>query len=675
MALRRLGFSISPALNCGCANVNGLLTNDTVRESVKSLQGEPTVTAFVSSAWQLKRTVIAIAIANIRVLGWTSVALGMAACGRAPQGSEHAASEVASEFARAVLSRDLDSALAFVSRSAPGRIAGGADRPSLAALAAVLELDSTMLGSATSRVIEVAATDSHADVLLEIAARSVIDVASTTSRANDRVLRHVTIHLVREPDRWAVLWAGASDDPLFADATVDVGTPPLPSRGWPTRSELSRMPVYADVSSDSSTEVLSSAGRGQAAAQLTYVFGVGRPIVAAPRIRVRIASGVAAVLEGANFVLLSSTGSATSIIAKIVLPEQRLARVRIDADRLPPGVEVSARGISEVQSHGFVVDSGLGAESWWTPSALGDTVLVRLSMPSGFEGELDLRFSDFVLRDDVERAPGGTDATCKTNANTKKSLVTDLVATIQPAVGMLAFVHTVNGIHVWRICTITRIRSLNPAEAALLLTANHCFVSSGDGGLPTRPATQADVGAAEVIWDYRSTSCDPTGTAYWSDGALVMLPRTTALTLRAASHLSDVALLSGNVIPGPRPVLGWQRGMLHVDDAFSHRVSQPSGRTQSYKHDLADHLDNNGMRYCGSLLPRDRFYYSAFSKTDLLSVQPGSSGSALVNQRGRIFGQLYGHCFIVSNGRKFEYLADGRIDASWGVIGSFLREP
>jgi hypothetical protein len=387
-------------------------------------------------------------------------------------------------------------------------------------------------------------------------------------------------------------------------------------------------------------------------------------------------------------VALGKAGAIVTLDTKVRSASARWLRVLIRDWRFPPGTRIRVSGPSGADWHEIAVADLESGREFWTPVVAGDEVWIHIEVP---------RVDDFILsfvashvlqqlpgnleapvvnpRTTVAELPFGPDANCKNDKNTYKGKVPRLVQRLQSGTALLATVTDLgNSFYVQRFCTGSLVRSARYPDSRFILSANHCFVPAAGDRFPARDATNADVAPTEVVWDYKTATCNARGPEYFDTEQLVQLPRSNGALLRAARRKSDAVLFTVTSVPTPRTMLGWQRGLKFTNDAIDHRVSHPRGYSHSYAAEWTwfNIDDDKWYSVCEPILSKREFSYSTSGKGSRKSVHPGSSGSAIVTPRLRVFGQLYGRCTWKKSGRTYNFHVDGRLSRSWEALGVWL---
>ncbi|MFN2261831.1 MAG: T9SS type A sorting domain-containing protein [Psychroflexus sp.] len=195
-------------------------------------------------------------------------------------------------------------------------------------------------------------------------------------------------------------------------------------------------------------------------------------------------------------------------------------------------------------------------------------------------------------------------------------------------------------------CTGTLINNTNNDETPYFLTANHCL--SGSTG----------AWAFRFNWRSPNPQC-----ATFSNSQNGNFDQTVSgATLRANNGRSDMALVEITAPLQPNWDLvwaGWDRSGNLPD--FSVGIHHPSGDIMKVCRD-----DDSATQESTQFNGETQMQIWLINEWELGVTEPGSSGSALFNNDGKIIGQLAGGvaaCNGTSNNGEFDFY--GRFDVSW----------
>jgi hypothetical protein len=200
-------------------------------------------------------------------------------------------------------------------------------------------------------------------------------------------------------------------------------------------------------------------------------------------------------------------------------------------------------------------------------------------------------------------------------------------------------------------CSGTLINNTNNDGTPYFLTANHCLVAS------------VSIWAFRFNWISPNPSC-----ATFTNSTNGSFNQTASGSiLRASNSKSDMALLE---ITAPLPEAwdlawaGWDRS--ETVPEYTIGIHHPSGDIMKVcRND--DPMFKTQLNFNGN--PSTDVWF--ISDWELGVTEPGSSGSALFDQNGRIVGQLAGGaaaCTGTSNNGQFDFY--GSFDESWDFGGS-----
>jgi lysyl endopeptidase len=292
----------------------------------------------------------------------------------------------------------------------------------------------------------------------------------------------------------------------------------------------------------------------------------------------------------------------------------------------------------------------------WTPSVAGPEIVVEVHLPLVEATPWSLRVDKALqllapaqARAEAAEAACIKDATCYGD-NAWPSLVT-----LRRAIGYMEYVDGGDGY----ICSGGLLNDSDTGTAIpYFLTANHCL------------STQGVANTLETFFDYSTSSCN--------GGApnLNSKPRVNGATVLSSSVQTDFTLLRLSAVPsGQRTFLGWTTNNVGNGTQIA-RLSHPEGEPLSYTVTIATSpdgtcpTDEDGRPW--SNLAKFRY-----QDTSLGGTLGGSSGAPQFLASGQVVGQLLGACGPAPDDGcdPDNYTVDGRFDATFPSIASFLQAP
>lgn len=360
-------------------------------------------------------------------------------------------------------------------------------------------------------------------------------------------------------------------------------------------------------------------------------------------------------------VLVTRSSSACTAQTKVRVEGAYAFRVQYSAGIAPRSGSSLAVGIAETGAQKLRLSPGLS----YSESVEGMEGTIELSAPT-CDGTLTINGvveefsvdSGIGVIDTLERPMINSTCQAKPHPNEWYPGVEprqDLVRILEKAVVRLLITRVDPQLEsIQSLCTGTRIQSKRDPNGFYILTANHCLV---DGNVNADPGT---IQSIEALWDYRTPSCDSTTPRLLTRSERAKLPKSNGRLL-ASRVQSDSALLQVDPVAGDHPGLEWQFGFSGPNDAITHRLSHPSGKSQAYSRGATD-FARTRERCPG--LPKSEFFFTA---QNIGETAGGSSGSALVTQTGKIIGQQYGICGPP------KATVDGDFQQSWAAFRPFLE--
>jgi hypothetical protein len=341
--------------------------------------------------------------------------------------------------------------------------------------------------------------------------------------------------------------------------------------------------------------------------------------------------------------------------------------------RVPLKLRTYEVSLTQIIPRDWPVDPQALIPGNWSPSSRpGGTA------PRGNEPTPELDAVNAVIRpagiNDQTIPADFLDYECMRNHNLFNRFPGDLRSHVN-AIGLLEMnANDPTGRTVQGYCTATLVRfDRDPANRTFVLTANHCIV--GDAN---RDAQQNDIVSATVFWDYRNAQCTRGPPDRWSDDDIHNLASSNANILVAATATTDAALLDLNPVPTDRdPLRAGGTPDYTADNVFRMRFHHADIRPLMGSEPYWDWKTELGLGYSapcahGAATRARDFFYSMWIVHEQSSASAkGASGSAVIDQRGHLVGQLWGWCHgrMSEPGYFYNYDADGKIERTLNIFG------
>ena len=329
--------------------------------------------------------------------------------------------------------------------------------------------------------------------------------------------------------------------------------------------------------------------------------------------------------------------------------------------RMPPGGSLYVGGEDEQSRFTFTDRDNDEHGELWTPIIPGESLSIRVDIDNALAPQMKLALAKINHGFRPLRSGGSLDKNGKIGTGSSGSCNIDVVcsAADDPQFGPLidrfrdqiqaVGAYTLQGIDT---CTGTLINNAAGDARPYFLTADHCGVSTNNAR------------SMVVYWNFQNTFCRrPNSSSSGSDGNGPINQFNSGAIFRATSRTTDFTLVelddpanaAANVF-----FAGWDRSgnnpamsvAIHHPAVTEKRISFELDRTRTTSYLGTTQGDGTHVRV---------------ADWDFGTTEPGSSGSAIFDDNGRIFGQLHGGGAACGNN-----LADwyGRLSVSWEGLGS-----
>jgi hypothetical protein len=310
-------------------------------------------------------------------------------------------------------------------------------------------------------------------------------------------------------------------------------------------------------------------------------------------------------------------------------PDAQGMRIHFSAFDLPAGARVVVQGDGDARAAVYEGRGPLGDGFFWSPAALGETVVVEYQAPADAPmPTLEIEAISHLYR--------GFEATAEERGGNPCGLIDVNCRTVDPiARDSVARYTFISGSSTF-LCSGCLLNDSDPnTQAGWFLTAEHCI------------GTQAEASSITAYWFYQSNACNG------SVPSLSSLPRSFGAVLLEADQPSDFALLRLNDDPADGQGFAGFTTLDPSVGATVHMIHHPGGSFKRYTEGL---IVGTGPQCGGGVVTLN------WDEVDG-ETQGGSSGSPLFNNQWRVVSSLFGICFF---GQNPNCLTDTALWNTWG---------
>lgn len=332
--------------------------------------------------------------------------------------------------------------------------------------------------------------------------------------------------------------------------------------------------------------------------------------------------------------------------------------------RLPPSATLSlSRPLNRASRVVFTSKDNEEHGELWTPVFAGEEIVMTLEVPVSLASQVRLRLekTNHGFRSLGAGRPGksfgdATSGSC--NIDVVCSAADDpnfgpLVDLYRDQIRSVA-AYTLRGVEA---CTGALINNTRNDLTPFFLTADHCGINSSNAA------------SVVVYWNFENSTCRiPRSNASGADGDGPVTQFNSGSIFRASDASSDFCLieLDDPVDPTFSPFFaGWDRSGANATSSVGIHHPGVSEKRISFE------LDPTTVTAYGSDSSSASGTHLRVGDWDFGTTEPGSSGSPLFDDSGRIIGQLHGGDAACGNDEPDWY---GRFSRSWaGGAGSSSR--
>ncbi len=316
---------------------------------------------------------------------------------------------------------------------------------------------------------------------------------------------------------------------------------------------------------------------------------------------------------------------------RIHSPGARSLNLGFTAYYMPAGGDLRVRAArGELEVGPFTAADNEQHGQLWTPVVPTDDIVVEVRVPRAEQDDLLLELTA------INVGYRGFEASLERSGTCNVDVVCPEADPWQAQVRSVGVISIEGQLY----CSGFLVNNTAQDKKPYFITANHCGVTTGNAA------------SLVVYWNYQSPTCGEQG-----GGSLSQYQ--TGSVLRAAYSVTDFTLVELDDAPAPEfdvVFAGWDRAEDPPSSAVAIHHPSCDEKSISFVYQACPTTS-----YLGLGSPGDGTHIRVID-WDLGTTEPGSSGSPLFNQDGRVVGQLHGGYAACGNDQSDWY---GRFARSW----------